>query len=84
VIVEDLANWEDYLISPSVALADLPALVVDSDTASGVSHGMQFVGGEMTGAPVDSPFRVVDDTGELIAVYECDGHKARPEVVLPA
>ncbi len=84
VVVEDLANWEDYLVSPSVALADLPAVIVDEDTASGVSHGMQFVGGEMTGAPVDVPFRVIDDAGELIAVYECDGHKARPEVVLPA
>lgn len=84
VVVEDLSNWQDYLVPPAAALADLPAVVVDPDTASGVSHGMQFVGGEMTGAPVDGPFRVIDDAGELIAVYECDGQRARPEVVLPA
>lgn len=84
VVVEDLSNWEEYLVTPSEALSDLPAVVVDSDTAGGVSHGVQFVGGEMTGAPVGGPFRVIDDAGDLLAVYECDGQKAKPEVVLPA
>lgn len=82
IVIEDLSNWEDHLVAPSRALGDLPAVAVDSETASGVGHGVQFVGGEMTGAPVGEPFRVIDGSGELIAVYRCDGHKARPEVVL--
>lgn len=81
--VDDLANWEDYLLTPADALADLPAVTVGPETVAGVSHGMQFVGGEMTDAPVGTPCRVLDEDGDLIAVYENDGHKARPQVVLP-
>jgi hypothetical protein len=43
---------------------------------------MQFVGGEMVAAPDHSVVRVLDQEGDLIAVYRRDGDQARPEVVL--
>lgn len=82
--VEALSEWEDYLIPPAKALADLPSVVVPAVVAEGVTHGMQFVGGEMTGAPPDRPFRVLNESGALIAVYECDGQTAKAQVVLSA
>lgn len=84
VTVDDLANWEQYFIPPAEALADLPSVVVPPEVARGVSHGTQFVGGEMTGAPPDRPFRVLNEEGSLIAIYECDGQKAKAQVVLPS
>jgi len=84
IVVDDLANWEDYMVTPCDALDNLPAVVVDEEAAKGVSHGVQFVGGEMTGPSSGGPFRVIDSEGELLAVYMCDGQKAKPEVVLPA
>ena len=52
------------------------------DGPRGVCHGMQFVGGEMVAAPDHSVIRVLDQAGDLIAVYRRDGEQARPEVVL--
>jgi hypothetical protein len=43
---------------------------------------MRFVGGEMVTAPDQSPVRVLDEAGELLAVYWRDGEHVRPEVVL--
>jgi hypothetical protein len=43
---------------------------------------MRFVGGEMVNAPDRSAMRVLDETGELLAVYRREGDHARPEVVL--
>ena len=79
-----LDEWESYLLSPSEALADLPFVTVDPETAHAVSHGMRFVGGEIVNAPEDVPYRVLDQEGALIAVYTCAGEQAKPEVVLPA
>jgi hypothetical protein len=43
---------------------------------------MRFVGGELVDAPEHTAIRVLDETGELIAVYRREGDQARPEVVL--
>jgi hypothetical protein len=43
---------------------------------------MRFVGGEMAAAPDNSAVRVLDRSGDLIAVYRREGEQARPEVVL--
>jgi tRNA pseudouridine55 synthase len=80
--IDDLAQWESYFLTPSEALGDLPAITVSEETARGVSHGMPFVGGEMVAAPDNSVIRVLDRSGDLIAVYRRDGDQARPEVVL--
>jgi tRNA pseudouridine55 synthase len=80
--IDRLGEWESRFLMPSEALGDLPAVTVSEETARGVSHGMRFVGGEMINAPENEAIRVLDLTGELIAVYRREGDQARPEVVL--
>jgi tRNA pseudouridine55 synthase len=77
-----LDDWEHRLLTPSEALGDLPAVTVGEETARGVAHGMRFVGGEMATAPDRSAMRVLDESGELLAIYWREGEHARPEVVL--
>lgn len=83
VTIDGLDEWRAFLLSPSDALRDLPIVGVGSETAAGVSHGMRFVGGELVARRKPGPFRVTDESGQLIAVYRVDGDQARPEVVLP-
>lgn len=80
--IDQLDEWEGHFLTPSEALGDLPAVTVGEATARGVAHGMRFVGGEMVAAPDQSALRVLDETGELLAVYWRDGEHVRPEVVL--
>jgi tRNA pseudouridine55 synthase len=80
--IDRLEEWEMGFLTPSEALGDLPAVTVGEETARGVAHGMRFVGGEMVTAPDRSFMRVLDEAGELIAVYRREGDHARPEVVL--
>jgi tRNA pseudouridine55 synthase len=82
VSIDELDEWETHLLTPAEALGDLPAITVSEETARGVSHGMPFVGGEIVAAPDNSSVRVLDGSGDLIAVYRRDGEQARPEVVL--
>lgn len=84
VTVDDLHNYEDYLLTAKEALSDLPDVTVSQETASAVSHGVPFVGGELVSIPEAVSVGVVDPTGDLIAVYVRHGDQARPEVVLPA
>ncbi len=81
VALDDLEGWEERMLSPSEALADLPAVTVGPETAEGVSNGVRFVGGELVDAP-DGSVRVLDDAGELLAIYRRVGEQAIPEVVL--
>lgn len=81
--VDDLEAWEDYLITPAGALSAYPAVTVDEETARGVRNGVRFVGGPMVDGPEDEPFSVLDEAGDLLAVYTRVGSRAQPEVVLP-
>lgn len=81
VALDDLDRWEERLLTPSQALSDLPAVTVGHDTAEGVSNGVRFLGGELVDAP-DGSVRVLDDAGELLAIYRNSGAQAVPEVVL--
>ena len=83
VTIDDLHNWEDYLLTPVEALSGLPGVSVGEETASAVRHGVPFVGGELVSIPKGVSVRVMDPNGELIAVYVRQGDQARPEVVLP-
>lgn len=84
VTIDDLQNWESYLMTPAEALADLSSVVVDDETARGVRNGMRYLGGPITLGPVGEPYSVLSRSGELIAVYTRDGSSAEPEVVLPS
>ena len=82
--LNELGEWKSHLISPSDALRDLPSVTVGDETARGVCHGMRFVGGDITETPAQEPFRVIDESGSLLAIYSKVGREARPEVVLPS
>ncbi|HJQ76257.1 MAG TPA: tRNA pseudouridine(55) synthase TruB [Acidimicrobiia bacterium] len=84
VTIDDLANWRSYFLSPARALADLPAVSVDSEAVAGVRNGLQFVGGAIVTGPEDIPYRVLGPDGDLVAIYRRLGERARPEVVVPA
>lgn len=84
ITIDDLHNWESYLMSPTRALADLPQVVVDDETAYGVRNGVRFVTGPVVEGPTDQPYTVLTEDGELIAVYNRTGARAAPEVVLPS
>lgn len=83
VTIEDLHNWQSYFLSPAEAMADLPMVTVDSETARGVRNGVRFVGGSILEGPNVEPYGVLDESGELLAVYRRVGDRAEPDVVLP-
>ena len=79
---DDLDGWEAKLLSPEDALADLASIEVDDETARAVRHGVRFVGGELVSLPEGEPVRVLDEAGDLLAVYTRAGDSCRAEVVL--
>ena len=74
---------DGLILPPAEALEHLPSVVVDPSTADAVLHGMQFpnpaFADELAG---DEPFRVLDRSGDLLAVYRIAGKRALAEVVL--
>lgn len=84
IVVDELETWEQKMLTPTEALADLPVVIVGQKTEQGVRHGMRFVGGEIIDGPEDTPLRILNESGDLIAVYRRHGDQARPEVVIPS
>jgi tRNA pseudouridine55 synthase len=74
---------ESKILSARDGLADLPEVVVEAATATGVRNGLAFpVAALGEGMPSAGPVRVVGESGQLLAVYEVDAGKAVAEVVL--
>src|SRR6478609_302411 len=66
---------------PTFAVRDYATLAVDAEEAARVGHGRSLV----SAGPGDGPWAVVDEEGELLAMYESDGAGgAKPAVVLSA
>lgn len=76
----------DAVLRPADALRDYPAVTVDEDGASAVSHGKALSADDLTPAPAgDGPWRVLDSAGDLLAVYQRHGPATvKPAVVLRA
>jgi tRNA pseudouridine55 synthase len=78
------------LLAPAEALRDYPAVVVDQTAAVDVSHGRPVVVsadavtvGAAGSAPLPDVWRVLDESGRLLAVYEGPvGQAAKASVVL--
>ncbi len=81
--VDDLDSWREHLLEPGDALADLPKVTVGPEAAEGVRHGMTLLGKPATSAPDGEVYRLHDDEGDLLAVYQRTGDRAAPVVVLP-
>ena len=72
----------ERVIRPSDGLRDLPALVADPEAAEAVRHGARVPAQRLGAAPgVSGPCRVLDEAGELLAVYTVEGRRTVPEVV---
>jgi len=76
------ADRESTLVSPVAAMCGLERATVDAATARAVAHGSVF-----SCAPFEvsgpGPYAVVDEQGDLLAVYERRGAGLKPSVVLP-
>jgi tRNA pseudouridine55 synthase len=71
------------VLESAVALCDLPAIRVATETAGAVCHGAVFPA-PLLGItpPAVGSYRVLDPGGRLLAVYRVEGRAARPEVVV--
>jgi len=76
-------DLESVILSPAEALSELPEIRVDDAMVAAVRNGRELPG-LLTpeGADPDSPIRVGDRHGDLVAVYRRDRTELRPEVVL--
>ncbi len=72
----------NLIVPMAEGLGDLPVQTADAESARAVSHGTPFPRSVMPTAPPSGPFRVVDEQGELLAVYLADGGRLIPEVVV--
>jgi tRNA pseudouridine55 synthase len=72
----------DLIISPADGLTDLPSVQVGEATADAVRHGVRFPVAVLNAGLEDGPFRVVDESGSLLAVYDRSGSMAAAAVVL--
>lgn len=75
------ADPRAVLLTPLVAMRALERTRVDAESARAVAHGSVFpsVAFSVEGP---GPYAVVDDRGELLAVYERRGAALKPSVVL--
>ena len=69
------------VVSPVEGLADLPTVIVGSEAAAAVSNGTMFAGAGF-GPAIGGEFAVVDGDGVLLAIYESDGRRSKPVVVI--
>ena len=72
----------DRIVAPlpiDRAVAHLPRLDLDAEEAIAAGHGRV-----LGPAGIAGPYAVFGPTGRLIGVYEDDGPKARPQVILAA
>jgi tRNA pseudouridine55 synthase len=71
--------------SPADALRDYPAIRVDAEVAVFVGYGRPLDPSQLRGVEDRAgPWAVVGPDGSLLAVYERDGQRFRPAVVLAA
>ncbi len=79
--LESLDAIDGALISMTDGLDPLEAVVVSEEIAMGVSNGVVFAAAAL-GAEEPGSYRVIDSERCLLAVYDSDGRRAKPEVVL--
>lgn len=73
---------EAVLLRPAEGLRDYPAVIVSAEAATAVGHG-KVLDRPLLGIEGDGPWRVCDDSGALLAMYEpYDDNRAKPAVVL--
>jgi tRNA pseudouridine55 synthase len=82
--LEEIAtDPERFVLTPAVSLRDLDEVVVSGEQLRAVAHGATFAAPALLGERSEpGPFSVVDERGDLLAVYERRGAGVKPTVVL--
>jgi len=82
---EIAADPDAAVLTPAAALRDLASVTAHGELQRAVAHGATFAASALLGDDAGAgPFSVVDDRGELLAVYERRGGGVKPSVVLAA
>jgi tRNA pseudouridine55 synthase len=77
------ADPAQFVLTPAAALRDMVEVVVDGEQMRAIAHGATFAAPALLGeVDAPGPFAVVDDQGDLLAVYERRGGGVKPAVVL--
>ena len=88
------ADAASLTLSPAVAMRGLPSVTVSAETARAVAHGSVFpvgalepkcadgVAGDAADPDAANPFAIIDEEGDLLAVYERRGAGLKPAVVV--
>lgn len=90
VAVDDLDRWREVLIPPAQALDHLPQVLVDEATESLVLHGRGVdatrvsvpPGHVVVSADDARAVRMMDPSGNLLAVYRIEDERLLPDVVM--
>ncbi len=77
----DASEIKQAIVDPAEALADLPAVTAGNDLGDAVRHGLAMPTAAMGGRTDAGLVRILDTSGELLAVYRLEGGMARAEVV---
>jgi tRNA pseudouridine55 synthase len=82
--LEEIASDpERALLTPAAALRDMTEVVAEGELQRAIMHGATFAARALLGeVEAPGPFAVVDEHGELLAVYERRGAGVKPTVVL--
>lgn len=80
--LDDLGDWERWMLSPAEGLADLPAWTADGPTVEMVRHGRRLSPDTAPRLQEDTPTRILDGSGRLWGIYRKMDHQWIPEVVL--
>ena len=70
--------WREHLLPPKAAVSLMDTRVVTGEVAAAVRHGRRLPADGGTG-----PLAMLDEAGDLLAVYRREGTEAKAEVVLP-
>lgn len=71
-----------YVLTPAAAMRALAAVNVDDEVRAVIANGKVFDPQQLS-VEGDGPFAMIDTAGNLVAVYERNGARLKPSVVLP-
>ena len=77
-----VADPVPYVLSPAIALRGMETVTVDAERQAAIANGKMFDESTMT-VVGDGPYAMLDEAGELLAVYEQRGNGFKPSVVIP-
>ncbi len=83
-VIQDKDYYCNHLIPMDQLLPEIPALIASRSLVHMVAHGRGFVRSQLESNPESATnlYRVLDDSGQLLAIVEKSGTTFRPKIVL--